>query len=211
MPFKLSKTVIATTILAALEAGAFLSIHSIQQFQQYDYLATTPLKPKKAVVQTLPIQHNNMTALILYIGPLSAQAAGKMEINLQSNKESIYSITTDAAAFTATPFLPLDFPTQTDSANKKYTLTVSFADGLNPAIATPDGTPIPFFALPQYEVTTWNKLQVLAQRINIIHGGIVPPGVVYVLLAAALWMSNLFFVTALVAIWKNFKPSTRSS
>lgn len=211
MQFKLPKTVIITTVLAALEAGAFLSIHSIQQFQQYDYLATTPLKPKKAVVQTLPIEHDNMTALILYIGPLAAQASGSLQIDLQTNKDEIYSATVDATAFTTNPFLPLDFPTQPDSADKKYTLTVSFVDGVNPTAATPDGTTLNFFALPQYEVTTWDKLVVLAQRVNIIHGGIIPPTVLYVLFAAALWMSNLFLVTAMATLWKNFKPSTRSN
>lgn len=210
MPFNLPKTVIVTTILAALEAGAFLSIHSIQQFQQYDYLATTPLKPKKAVVQTLPIEHDNMTALILYIGPLASQAAGSLQIDLQTKKESIHSTTADAAAFTTNPFLPIDFPTQSDSADKKYTLTVSFLDGLNPVSAV-DGTTLHFFALPQYEVTTWDKLTVLAQRINTIHGGIIPSGVIYALLAAALWMSNLFLITAMATLWKNFKPSTRSN
>ncbi len=211
MPFKLNANLILITVLTGLEAVAFLSIHSIQQLQQFDYTATTPLKPNKAVIQTLPIEHDNLTALILYIGPVATQTVSDVRVNLQADHQTIYTTTADSSTFSTNPFLPFDFATQADSNGKTYTLTVSFPDGVQTSTATPEGTPISFFALPQFDVRLWQKLSVLTQRININHGGIVPPFVVYVLLTAALWMSNLYLVRAASQAWNNFRPNTRSS
>lgn len=197
MQFKFNSKLVITSLLATAEAVAFLSIHTIQQHEQFDYVVTTPLTSTPLVTQTLPIQYSNLTALILYIGPVASQTTSPMLVELKVDQHTVASTRVQASAFSTNPFMPLDFATQPNSAEKNYTLTVRFLDGVSTTMLAPDQTPLTFFTLPQYEVRMWSKLPVLTERINLNHGGIVPPGVVYVLLALALWMSNLFLVTAL--------------
>lgn len=196
MPFRLPTTIILTTLLMATEAVVFLWPTSILQLEQFDLTVTTPLDPKELVVQELPIEQSNFSALIIYLGPVASQISGPIQVDLTQGEQSIYSLTTDAAAYTANPFLPLDFDTQPESQGVNYTLTVSAPQAtLSPT--SPSTPPLSFFSIPQYEVHQWTKVRYLAERININHGGIIPPGVTYLLLTVALWMGNLFIVEAL--------------
>lgn len=174
-------------MITLVEGAVFLNIQSIQQFQSY------PLTPNQHITQNLTIEHSNFSGLVISFESISAQVTSLTSIQLTSNDQIIAQTTVLPVQLRENPFITLHFPPQEESLGQTYVLAINFTDQIIHPALDQDG----FFIIPQYQVRMWNKLALLTQRIQFIHGDTSPPFLVYGLLVSVLWTSNMFLLAAL--------------
>lgn len=188
----------AVTILTALEATAYLSIHTIQQFGLYETGTAESLAAGSAIKQTLDIEHANLNALVVYLGSYGETHTGHIDLQLKDHGQLLQEDSIETTKVMGNHFYQFKVPLQKNSAGNSYQLDVLFLAQPTPGVVTsipdPEAPPEIFYVIPQYQVQNFNKLQLLAERINISHGGLVPAGVVYLLFATVLWIANWLFM-----------------
>lgn len=187
MPYKLNSFFWVSLIFTLIESAFFLNIQSTQQFQSF------PLIPKQHVKQNLTIEHSNFSGLVISFESISAQVTSLTSIQLTSNDQIIAQTTILPVQLRENPLITLHFPPQEESLGETYVLAINFTDQITPPALDQNG----FFIIPQYQVQMWDKLTLLTQRIQFIHGNTSPPFLVYGLLVSVLWTSNMFLLAAL--------------
>lgn len=207
MLFKDVKIIVLVSLMACLEAVAYLYIHTTQQFGEFTAGTAASLSAGEPVQQTLRLPYNNASALVVFFGSYGETHTGQIDLQLIDQDGLVQADTIPTTQIMGNHFYQFKFPLQTQSSSTPYQLTVTFRAQPTPGVVaprvTPDTPPEIFYVIPQYTVQNIDKIKLLAQRINITHGGLVPAGVVYILLATLLWMGNLFFVQAWIKIRPN--------